>query len=290
MKYIAGSYRPLEGRVEWHVQDSIFADSSGVTLSFRFGREPENLARRLLASYLVQGNESWLRPVSSPEGPWLIDLEQLKNRFPVFLQSLDWLKGRLKINPIYLPQERIDDEQNIDKLADVEFIILMNDLKPFIGAVDFPELIPSLDRFRMDHPDPNLCAFLMMKFEETRLHGEIVKAINAVCQNSGIVVLRADEKRYANQLWLNVQTYMHGCNFGIAVLERLTANEFNPNVSLEVGYMMAQGKPVCLLKDSTLTSLQTDLMGHLYDEFDPQNAEVSIPVALERWLRDIKAA
>ena len=77
-----------------------------------------------------------------------------------------------------------------------------------------------------------------------------------------------------------------GCGFGVAVFERIEAEQFNPNVSLEVGYMRALSKEVCLLKDKTLTTLQTDLLGKLYRQFDPQDPERTIPNELSRWLSD----
>jgi hypothetical protein len=79
---------------------------------------------------------------------------------------------------------------------------------------------------------------------------------------------------------------MHGCGFGIAIFDRIEEEEFSPNVSLEVGYMMALGKDVCLLKDKTLETLHADLLGKLYKPFDPQNAEGTIPNQLSKWLSD----
>lgn len=75
-------------------------------------------------------------------------------------------------------------------------------------------------------------------------------------------------------------------SFGLAVFERLEEDDFNPNVSLEVGYMHALKKSVCLLKDRTLKTLQTDLVGKLYKIFDPQDPEATIPDELEKWIRD----
>lgn len=57
-------------------------------------------------------------------------------------------------------------------------------------------------------------------------------------------------------------------------------------MALEVGYMMALGKNVCLLKDQTLTTLQTDLVSKLYKKFDPQDPVASIPPVLEKWMKD----
>ena len=79
---------------------------------------------------------------------------------------------------------------------------------------------------------------------------------------------------------------MHGCDFGVAIFDRVKTEYFNPNVSLEIGYMMAMGKDVLLLKDSTLSSLQTDLVGKLYHEYDFQNPVETLPIVLNQWIKD----
>jgi hypothetical protein len=148
------------------------------------------------------------------------------------------------------------------------------------------EITESLARLRMDHPDPTRTAFIMMRFSRTPLHEEIVTAIRGTLGKAGLAALRADDKEYHDDLFLNVTTYMHGCAFGIAVFERLEMEDFNPNVSLEVGYMQALRKSVCLLKDKTLKTLHVDLVGKLYRSFDPQAPAATIPGELERWMRD----
>jgi len=126
----------------------------------------------------------------------------------------------------------------------------------------------------------------MMRFGTTEAHTEIVKVIKDVLSKYEIVAMRADDKEYHDDLFSNVLTYIYGCNFGIAVFERLETDDFNPNVALEVGYMRALKKPVCLLKDKTIKTLQTDLLGKLYKSFDPQDPANSMPTELEKWLRD----
>lgn len=49
--------------------------------------------------------------------------------------------------------------------------------------------------------------------------------------------------------------------------------------------MLGMGKSVCLLKNKTLKSLHSDLVGRLYESFDPQHAAESIPPLLEKWLQ-----
>lgn len=148
------------------------------------------------------------------------------------------------------------------------------------------DLIDSVSKFRRDYPLGKKTAFVMMRFSSTQAHKGIVDAIREILTRHDITAVRADDKDYAEDLFLNVRTYMHACDFGVAVFERLETNDFNPNVSLEVGYMMALGKPVCLLKDRTLSGLQTDLVGKLYKSFDTQSITNTLTDEITRWLRD----
>ena len=148
------------------------------------------------------------------------------------------------------------------------------------------EIRESIARFKKDHPDSSKVGFIMMKFVKTPAHEEIVKAIRGTLTSRGLEGVRSDDKQYHDDLFWNVLTYLHGCAFGIAVFERIEAEEFNPNVSLEVGYMLALDKPVCLLKDRTMKKLPADLLGKLYKEFDPQDSVGTIPAELGKWLVD----
>jgi len=150
------------------------------------------------------------------------------------------------------------------------------------------EIAESLDLFREDHPDPSKVAFIMMRFGRTSAHERITSAIKASLKEHGIIALRADDKQYNDDLFPNILTYIFGCRFGIAVFERIEAEDFNPNVSLELGFMMGLKKHVCLLKDKTLKTLHTDLVGKLYRVFDPLNPEEDIQKEVSSWLSDKK--
>ena len=144
----------------------------------------------------------------------------------------------------------------------------------------------SLQRFHKDYPDSSRVGFIMMRFGDTGAHARIESAIREALRVHGFIGLLAKDKDYHEDLYPNIQTYLHGCRFGVAVFERVESNDFNPNVSLEVGYMLAQRKPVLLLKDKTLQALQTDLVGKLYKPFDTYDPANSIPPHIEQWLRD----
>lgn len=148
------------------------------------------------------------------------------------------------------------------------------------------EISASLKRFRDHYPEADKTAFIMMQFGDTRAHREITEAVRTGLNARGIRGVRADDRRYHDDLFYNILTYIHGCRLGIAIFERLEADASNPNVALEVGYMFAMRKPVCLLKDKTLKALQADLVGKLYEDFDPQEPQDTIPPLVEKWLSD----
>ncbi|NTW99710.1 MAG: nucleotide-binding protein [Geobacteraceae bacterium] len=153
-------------------------------------------------------------------------------------------------------------------------------------AVSMPEIASGLEKFRADYPIGKKTAFIIMQFGNTTPHQLIVTCIKDTLRKHGITALRADDKEYMDDLFPNIKTYMHACDFGVAVYDRITEDDFNPNVSLEVGYMLGMGKNVLLLKDKTLKSLQTDLTGKLYKAFDTTDIDKTMPQHIEKWLSD----
>lgn len=149
-----------------------------------------------------------------------------------------------------------------------------------------PEIAMSLDRLRTKYPDPKKLGFLVMRFTAAKPFARIVEIIKETAAKFGVVVVRADENEFHADLWGNVRTHLHGCGFGIAVYERIETDEPNANVGLEVGYLMAMNKPVLLLKDKTVQTLQADLAGKLYKEFDPHDPEATVPDQLNKWLEN----
>lgn len=149
-----------------------------------------------------------------------------------------------------------------------------------------PEIASGLEKFRVDYPIGVKTAFIIMQFGNTKPHQEIVNCIKDTLKKHDITALRADDKEYMDDLLPNIKTYMHACDFAVAVYDRITEDDFNPNVSLEVGYMLGMGKNVLLLKDKTLKSLQTDLTGKLYKPFDTTDIGNTMPQHIQKWLSD----
>lgn len=153
-------------------------------------------------------------------------------------------------------------------------------------AISIPELSKYIEAFTNDYPKAQKTAFIIMQFSKTKAHEEIVQTIKSTLKKHNIIGLRVDDKEYSDDLFQNIRTYMHCTDFGISVFERILEDTFNPNVSLEVGYMLGLGKSVCFLKDNTLQQLHSDLVGKLYKPFDPQDILPTLPLQLEKWMKD----
>jgi nucleoside 2-deoxyribosyltransferase len=148
------------------------------------------------------------------------------------------------------------------------------------------EIVKSIYDFKKTYPTSKKVGFILMPFEKSTAYENILLAIKKVLQKNDCIGVRADDKNFHDDVFYNILTYLHGCDFGIAVFDKSEITTFNPNVSLEVGFLMALNKPVFLLKDKNLTTLQSDLAGKLYSEFDPQNIEKTISPMLKKWLLD----
>lgn len=182
-------------------------------------------------------------------------------------------------------------ESYIDQIA-MEYVntVLQLEQKPdkkiSEEAISRPEIATGIEKFRRDFTSGQKTAFIIMQFGKTLVHDAIGSCIKETLLKFGIKALRADDKEYMDDLFSNIKVYMHTCDFAISVYERITEDNFNPNVSLEVGYMMGIGKEVLLLKDKTLKSLNTDLTGKLYKEFDTLNISSTLPEQIKKWLSD----
>jgi hypothetical protein len=137
-----------------------------------------------------------------------------------------------------------------------------------------------------EHPDYRSNCFLIMPFRETEIHRRIHKILKAFFFEQKMNLLRADDRIYSEDVLGNIETYLYGCRFAVAVHERVLSDEPNPNVAFEIGYMLGLKKDVCLLKERTVKALPSDLSGRLYVQFDSQELEMSLRENVGRWLEN----
>lgn len=151
----------------------------------------------------------------------------------------------------------------------------------------FEHLEDSLSAFFEDNPHFDSNIFLMMRFNESTQFNEIVSSLKTGLNKYGLRVLRADERAYHDSLMENVFTYLIGCKYGIVVFEEIEERSFNPNVALELGYMLALNRRVLILKDSRMPKLPTDIVGRIYKTFDIFTIRDSILKQVDQWIVDL---
>lgn len=127
-------------------------------------------------------------------------------------------------------------------------------------------------------------AFIIMKFSEDERFKKALEIIKSKLTEYDIVGIRADEQQFASTIWENIKVYMDNADYGIAIAESVEDQYINSNVSVEIGYMLALKKKVCLLKEKSLDKLHSDFAGIIYNEFDIDDVEGTLPITLEKWM------
>lgn len=149
------------------------------------------------------------------------------------------------------------------------------------------ELGDYCSRFLEAHPHYERNVFIMTRFAPgDPLLRELDEELRRALRWRGLNGVRADDAIYHDQLWQNVCVYMLCCASGVAVLEDRSANEFNPNVALEYGFMRALEKPTLLLKDKAFRNARADILGTIHGEFDIARIGETLTGAIDQWAKD----
>jgi hypothetical protein len=168
----------------------------------------------------------------------------------------------------------VESMHSLSKLGDIEHV---------------RHLEPYLRKFLEDHPEPSRNVFIMMRFSDSPQMREIHEAIVAGLAEHGLNAVRADDRDYTGEVWSNIEVYLTGCQYGIAVFEDIEKRDFNPNVSLELGYLMGRAKRSLLLKEKRLPNMPSDVVHRLYKEFDGFDIANSIKREVGIWItRDLR--
>lgn len=137
---------------------------------------------------------------------------------------------------------------------------------------------------RFPHIDRNV--FVMMPFS-TAASESIFAAVKSELDDHGLIPLRADRKAFSPVLWWNVVTYMLGSSYGVVIYEPNDDVPFNPNVSIEAGFMLALDRPVLFLANDRLQSLPMDFAGHIFKSYDASGdtLEVTVRNSVKDWIQ-----
>ena len=190
---------------------------------------------------------------------------------------------------IVLPLPEDSDKERKIKLAAEKYVLEVehqNRFKSLGDLTGIPHLVPHLREFLNDHSNFDKNVFIMMRFLQNDQLDQVHSTIKTSLKALGFDAVRADDRDYTGELWSNLEVYMTGSRFGIAIFEDFTTvRDFNPNVSLELGYMLGRRKRVLILKEQTLPLLPADVVHRLYKPFDKFRIEESITREITNWIR-----
>lgn len=189
-----------------------------------------------------------------------------------------------------LTKKKIFEDDNRDENY---FLTLVgHNISSFERRLEFMypnELKEKIRVFKSNHLDKTT-AFIMTSFADE--HKATIKLIKDVLETYNIAPCMADKQggEHDDNLWSNIEVFIHGCDFGIGIYaddsilegcrikddkefekeqeEHYKRIRINPNMSQEVGYMLGIQKKVCILKNKKLEKLPTDLAGRIYVEYE----------------------
>lgn len=288
----------MDGAVERQCQQFIdeVVDGLEALLVGRGLRREVSFLFRPFSIYVILGRDVMTAvflpsPSGLPDSIWN-DLPDADQPPDVWQNEVQLRKGGPALGTLAAPKSVVLQDDHRDRgavvqaiadgaLRDIERAIALGALGDLTGLT---HLETPLRAFLADHPTFDRNVFVMMRFKPTAQHRAIIETIRASLAANGYDAVRADDKAYVDELWSNIQVYALGCRFGIAVFEDIDAEPLNPNVALELGYMMARRKRTLILKEQRLAALPSDVIGHLYKPFDMFTIERSIRDRVNEWV------
>ena len=122
--------------------------------------------------------------------------------------------------------------------------------------------------------------FIIMPFAKD--YDKLYLCIQRYLKSVGMTAVRADEYKFSEHVWQNIEIYLECCKRAVALFPY--TSERNPNVALEVGYMLAKGGRICLLKDDRVEKLFSDIASIMYNNYNESSYEKDISDALDKWI------
>jgi len=90
--------------------------------------------------------------------------------------------------------------------------------------------------------------FVMMRYVDSPQFAGIEQSLRGALLEFGLIARLAKDRAISDDLWENIRIYMAYARYGVAVFEEIDRRDFNPNISLELGYMYALGRRCLLLR------------------------------------------
>jgi hypothetical protein len=148
--------------------------------------------------------------------------------------------------------------------------VLLGPLQDFLDRYPFERNVFGMTRFpdRSTEDDPI---------------GPALEQAAKVCERHGLVFHLASDRSIVDDLWANVAAHIWACRFGIAFFEARGKSGLNYNLNIEVGSCLVLGRRMALLKDPSLETMPTDLVGQIFFEVNLDEPG-SVSEVLDDWI------
>ena len=133
-----------------------------------------------------------------------------------------------------------------------------------------PSIVAPVTRFNEKYPF-DLNVFGMTRFPDDSGIDPVEGALSAAkmeLERRGLSFHLASDRAMSGELWTNVAAHMWASRYGLAIFEDRRGRGLNYNLTIEVGGMVMTGRRCLLLKDSSIGSMPTDLVGMIYKPVD----------------------
>jgi hypothetical protein len=111
----------------------------------------------------------------------------------------------------------------------------------------------------------------------------IIKLRESVAAH-GLVLQVASDGMAEDTLWANVVTYMWASKYAVVLMDSADG-VLNSNVLIEIGGMLMTGRRCAILRDKSVPTMPSDLVGHIYKPTDLSDHDASV-AEIHKWIRD----
>lgn len=206
---------------------------------------------------------------------WNDYVKHSKDYDEVLVNNSDTVYYETLINQLIDKYNKEDDE-SIEISHKDKFTLI----KPLIGHKK--EVVERLNKYPYEKN-----VFLMMRFRKYNKY--LHTCIENIIKDNGFNCVRADmpEWNITNNVY-NPVAVLYACKYGIVLFDKPEENEknqFNPNVTYELGMMHLQRKDCLILKHKSLDGVPFDIIKDLYSEYEYQE---DITPLINNWIKNIK--
>jgi DeoR/GlpR family transcriptional regulator of sugar metabolism len=145
------------------------------------------------------------------------------------------------------------------------------------------------------NPDSSKNCFVMMRYRKNRKLEKVETTVIQALDKYGVEARLAKDRQDKPLLWANVCAFMEHANFGIAIFDNVENYQVgepraNPNICMELGYMLARGADCLILRDTAGRpdvhgKLFTDLDGHIVQDIDTTKPMKDLGAIVSKWVQ-----